>query len=382
MFLKAKSTFLNVFLSITISTGGAVLMNVLTPLPPADAQNITEHVTNKWEVRRNLEDGWIVLYSREFSHNEYIRLSTAIAADVAGGSGGATYAYFSSFAKESLQEIYRELGSRAPSIAQEIMRELTLDKVLSSIRGAFDGRRVELSIAGLQFQVGRATYNRAECERIFNRCITLPNTYQPYVRFRMASSNRDSSRDLAEWYRTTNMCYRIRAVNDWALRNGYQAGLPNLHQADHGQGIVFGTILLRNAEVQNVLATDLGRPSTSEARFRAVHDWALRNGYQAGFPNFHDANHGRGIVFGTVFLRNAEVRDLSLSELGNPLTSEDRFRAINDWALRNGYRAGFPNFHQADHGQGVVFGAVLLRDAEVRNVPVSSLERDSLACDL
>ena len=38
-----------------------------------------------------------------------------------------------------------------------------------------------------------------------------------------------------------------------------------------------------------------------------------------------------------------------------------RFRAVNDYASRNGFLSGFPNFHKADYGQGVVYGTILIK---------------------
>jgi FG-GAP-like repeat len=149
------------------------------------------HKTNKWEVRQSLEEGWIVIYSKEFSHAEYLKLSAAIAADVVGGSGSVTSAYFSDFASESVQGIGKEALRKAPDIADQIIRELTLKKVLSEIQASFRGGRVELSIAGMQFQIGHAAYNRAECidTGFFGeRCTPTPNTHQPYIRFRVGSS--------------------------------------------------------------------------------------------------------------------------------------------------------------------------------------------------
>lgn len=154
------------------------------------------HKTNKWEVRQSLEDGWIVIYSKEFSHAEYLKLSAAIAADVVGGSGSVTSAYFSDFASESVQGIGEEALRKAPDVADQIIRELTLKKVLSEIKASFKGGRVELSIAGMQFQIGHAAYNRAECINtvVFGeRCTPTPNTHQPYIRFRIARSSGSSA---------------------------------------------------------------------------------------------------------------------------------------------------------------------------------------------
>ena len=49
--------------------------------------------------------------------------------------------------------------------------------------------------------------------------------------------------------------------------------------------------------------------------------------------------------------------------MGNPPLNDigARFRATNDWCLRNGYFAGFPNFHYADYGSGLVYGTFLFK---------------------
>jgi hypothetical protein len=46
------------------------------------------------------------------------------------------------------------------------------------------------------------------------------------------------------------------------------------------------------------------------------------------------------------------------------MSDDHRFREVNDYA-------GFPNFHEADYGKGMVYGTILLRDteAEWRDVP-------------
>ena len=50
-------------------------------------------------------------------------------------------------------------------------------------------------------------------------------------------------------------------------------------------------------------------------------------------------------------------------------------RAVNDWAGAHGYSSGFPTFHEADYGQGKVYGALLLKSntVEWRDVPGSEL---------
>lgn len=62
------------------------------------------HETNKSERRENLENGWIVFYSKELSHAEMLKIGAAIAAD-STVTGGATAAYFANFAQESLTQL-------------------------------------------------------------------------------------------------------------------------------------------------------------------------------------------------------------------------------------------------------------------------------------
>lgn len=176
---------------------------------------------------------------------------------------------------------------------------------------------------------------------------------------------------------------RFRMVHQYADAQGFSGGFPNFHQADYGHGLVYGTLLLRPgfSTWRDVLAATLGNPPSGDvgARFRATQDYAGQNGFVGGFPNFEQANYGQGLVFGTSLLsaNAAEWRDVPAAALGNPPGGdiEARFRATHDYAFHNGFAAGFPNFHQADYGHGLVYGTILLRPAAVewRDVPASAL---------
>jgi murein DD-endopeptidase MepM/ murein hydrolase activator NlpD len=156
---------------------------------------------------------------------------------------------------------------------------------------------------------------------------------------------------------------RFRALYNWASSQGFAGGVHNFHQADYGPSN--GTILLKQGffEWEDIPAAELGNPRTPEERFRATYDWATRNGYVGGFPNFHEANYGNGTVYGSILVKAsaADWRDIPAAELGNPRTAEERFRATYDWATRNGYVGGFPNFHEADYGNGTVYGTLLIK---------------------
>ncbi|HAX79405.1 MAG TPA: hypothetical protein DCY88_27160 [Cyanobacteria bacterium UBA11372] len=169
---------------------------------------------------------------------------------------------------------------------------------------------------------------------------------------------------------------RFRAIYNWAVNNGYAGGFHNFHEANYGppNGLVYGSILIKReaADWRDIPAAELGNPQTSEQRFRAVYDWAVKNGYAGGYPNFHNADYGQGTVYGSILIKReaADWRDIPASELGNPKNAEELFRAISDWVARNGYVAGYPNFHQANYGNGTVYGVTLLKPgyAEWRDI--------------
>jgi hypothetical protein len=118
---------------------------------------------------------------------------------------------------------------------------------------------------------------------------------------------------------------RFRATQDYANRRrkeGFVGGFPNFFHADYGGGIVCGTILLKagGAEWRDVPLSELGANVSLDdigQRFRATHDYAKRinEGFVGGFPNFYHANYGKGIVCGTILLREnvAEWQDVTVS---------------------------------------------------------------------
>jgi hypothetical protein len=176
---------------------------------------------------------------------------------------------------------------------------------------------------------------------------------------------------------------RFRFVNDHAEDHGYFAGFPNFHEADYGQGLVGGVFLLRDtvAEWRDVPRTTYGvyRIEDVPALFRAANDYAGAEGYSAAFPNCHQADHGQGVVYGTILIKPnvTEWRDVPGSQLGNPATDDVRamMTAAADYATANGFVAGFPTFHQNVVGGQVVYGIVLFPQgtAEWRDVPIDDL---------
>lgn len=160
--------------------------------------------------------------------------------------------------------------------------------------------------------------------------------------------------------------FRFRA--EVASREGFVGGYPNFYEATYGPNHVGGTIFLRTAaaEWRDVSLAELGDPSLNDfgARLRGTQEYATRQGFVGGFPNFFHADYGRGIVCGTILVTSdgAEWRDVLLTELGGNLNDIGaRFRGVQDYAKRNGFVGGFPNMFHADYGNGIVCGTVLLK---------------------
>jgi hypothetical protein len=155
---------------------------------------------------------------------------------------------------------------------------------------------------------------------------------------------------------------RFRAAHNYARKYGFAAAFPTFFDADYGQGVVYGTIFLTSncAEWRDVPGGDLGGPSDTDvgARFRAVEAYAKRHGFGAGFPNFYQADSGDGTIYGTILLKRdcVEWRDIAAAELGNPSDSDigARFRGVAAYAKPKGFFAGFPNFYSSNGTYGTI----------------------------
>ena len=76
-----------------------------------------------------------------------------------------------------------------------------------------------------------------------------------------------------------------------------------------------GVAQFRDVPVSEQPATDC------RTRFTAAHDWAVRHGFQHGFPNFHAATKSTGAaVYGTLLIphRTATFSDVPCQDLGLP----------------------------------------------------------------
>lgn len=172
---------------------------------------------------------------------------------------------------------------------------------------------------------------------------------------------------MGEWDR------RFREAHDWAGAHGYLSGWPNFHQANYGSGTVYGTFLLPHGSAQwrDVPRAQLGNAAIDDigAMFRGANDYAVAQGFAAGLPNFHQADYGAGVVCGVFLVHQGltEFRDVPASELGvwDRTNAPALLRAASDYAAREGFAAAFPTFHLANGAAGLVFGLILFKSGTV-----------------
>jgi hypothetical protein len=169
--------------------------------------------TNKQEFKQNLsKKGWNVAFGTEIDHKkqlEYTAAGASTAACVAGSTGSAVpacldklAAYIKSEVKDSAGKIVKKLQRKGQSVA--------IDFLIKIIVNALAGKSFTPP-KGLDLDADLATYNhwryviydeprtrigkcgpkwaRFNCPEIYTvsvkKKIPLPNTFQPYVRFRI-----------------------------------------------------------------------------------------------------------------------------------------------------------------------------------------------------
>jgi hypothetical protein len=114
---------------------------------------------------------------------------------------------------------------------------------------------------------------------------------------------------------------RMRGAQDYAVRAGFVGAFPNFFDADYGFGKVAGIIFLPTvtAEWRDIPWADIGSPALDDpvGRFRGVNDWAVRNGFLGGFPNMYHADKPNGRVCGAILIKPnlADVRWIHLFTL-------------------------------------------------------------------
>jgi len=168
-----------------------------------------------------------------------------------------------------------------------------------------------------------------------------------------------------------------------ARGNGFEAGFPNFNYRPGPQGLGFvgESIFLTKAgaETRDVPLSELKLNAADLGNFwerlKAANVYASgQKGFVGGFPTYFHADYGKGIVCGTVLIKEKAGmwEDVPLADLGNPALTDvqARFKGTQAYAGKFGFIGGFPNLFHAKQtvfvGIGrptsrIVCGTVLIR---------------------
>ena len=126
--------------------------------------------TDKLDVRGKLEaDNWTVLYAEEFSKDDWVKLTAALAADALGCSGGCNSAFITSFGYQSYDTILRQLGQKSPNLVGSFSTTISKTNFGSLLASAIKNGRVEsINLPGVRLEVGNATYSRNDKCRMYS----------------------------------------------------------------------------------------------------------------------------------------------------------------------------------------------------------------------
>ena len=135
-----------------------------------------------------------------------------------------------------------------------------------------------------------------------------------------------------------------------------------------------------NPSIPQFASVNIPESDKAQQMFRHRAEYASKNGFAAGFPNFHEARKGNDIVGGTILIKHGMVewRDVPQHFFPGSYQLNDfagRMRLTQDYAVARGFVGGFPNYFHANYGSGNVCGTFLLTPeaAEFRDVPLSEL---------
>ena len=157
----------------------AVLAGILADCRPSTAD------TNCGDVQANIQRGYDkVLYGKEINHQDYLKVAGALAASAASSSPAPLAAVLKELVDESLSKL-----------AEGIKRELVLEALRNPAK-IFTSGEHEISAGFATYQhwqvIKDEVLDRIEIKGFAVKAIMkpvvckvqLPNTYQPYIRWR------------------------------------------------------------------------------------------------------------------------------------------------------------------------------------------------------
>lgn len=165
---------------------------------------------------------------------------------------------------------------------------------------------------------------------------------------------------------------RMRESMAYATRYGFGAGVPTFENGTQNGQIVYGTVLIpkKYVEFKDIPQSELGNVDLNnfQERVRQSMTWAANHGYSAGIPTFHHADHGRGIVCGTILFKPDAVTFRDVQQGRMEMISRDEagtagwVRSVVRYASKIGQVGAFPTFHQATYGdKGLVYGVIFFK---------------------
>jgi hypothetical protein len=163
--------------------------------------------------------------------------------------------------------------------------------------------------------------------------------------------------------------WMFQNVNTWVgvnNNNYFVGGFPNFQARDN----LLGTLSVgRNAaEFKDIPMQELGDISSTHKLIAAVDTWARQRGFAGGLPTFHQARYNGVEVRGAILIKpnSAERRLVSQNELNNFADLEGLFRAVDEYANKNGFRAGYPSLRKVGN-QGTIEVVLMRKDAVAWN---------------
>eukprot|EP01102_Stenamoeba_stenopodia_P017412 TRINITY_DN6227_c0_g1_i5.p2 TRINITY_DN6227_c0_g1~~TRINITY_DN6227_c0_g1_i5.p2 ORF type:complete len:214 (+),score=58.72 TRINITY_DN6227_c0_g1_i5:159-800(+) len=167
---------------------------------------------------------------------------------------------------------------------------------------------------------------------------------------------------------------RFRAVHQWATKHGYVSGFPTFQQHAGDDGSIYGAVVIKAGcgEVRELPASALNNEAAAPARFRAVHEYALANGFSGAFLTFNDGGSTDAPTYGVCLMKEgmAEVQLVETSVIGNK--AEQRFSDGHKWAQgKDDIVSAFQNFKTVqDEGGNKQYELVVFKSAGAEHVEI------------
>jgi hypothetical protein len=163
--------------------------------------------------------------------------------------------------------------------------------------------------------------------------------------------------------------WMFRNVNSWVdvnHKNYFVGGFPNFQARDSLRGTL--SIGRNAAEFKDIPMQELGDVSSPHKLIAKVDLWARQRGFAGALPTFHQARYNGVEARGAILIKpnSAERRLVSINELNGFSDLDGLFRAVDEYANKNGFRAGYPSLRKVGN-QGAIEVVLMRKDAVAWN---------------